>query len=478
MSNNLSKKVTSGLFWSFGERILAQGVSFVVSIVLARILVPAEYGIISMVLVFINIANVFVSNGLGESLIQKKDSDEKDFATIFTCGFVLSILLYFLLFFIAPFISAFYKNSLLTSVIRVLSIKLPIASVNGIQKAYVSKHMQFKKFFFSTLAGTVISGVIGILLALAGYGVWALVAQYLINSTVDTLVLLITVVWKPRLYFSKKSAKNLLGFGFKMMLSALINTVYSEMQSLVIGKKYTPNDLAYYKRGNQFPSLFITNICSAVSTVLFPTMANESNSIADVKKMTRKSLQITSYIITPLMIGLIAIADPLVRVVLTDKWLPCVPYLQLLCLAYLFQPVQTANCQAIKAVGRGDVYFWTEIIKKSVGVVLLLIALMHGVMAIAIAFVVTVMISSVITMVPNVTLLKYSIKEQIMDLMPSFVFSGIMFAAVYPISKVSLAYGLVMSIQIVVAVFLYVGMSYVFKEKSFLFLISFAKTKR
>lgn len=474
MSKDIRKSVTSGFMWSFGERILAQSVSFIVSIVLARILMPEECGVLSFLLVFINIANVFVSNGFGEALIQKKNSDEKDFSTIFWCSHLFSWVLYIIIFLLAPFISKVYNNELYTPVLRVISLKLPLASINTIQHAHVSKHLEFRKFFFSTLTGTIISGVAGILAAIAGWGVWALVLQYLLNSTIDTVFLLLTVKWKPRLIFSLASFKELMSFGFKMMMSALINTTYIEMQSLVIGARYTASDLAFYKRGNQFPSLFITNICTAVGKVLFPTMSNvqDKNSI---KNMTRRSMQITAYLISPLMFGLIAVSTPLVKVLLTDKWLPCVPFLQIACIQFLFQPLQAANCQAIKAMGKGGMYLKMEIAKKIVGIVLLIAAIPHGAFAIAIACAISIVISTIISMIPNASLLEYSYKDQVSDISSSLIMSIIMLISIYPITYLKLNSIVVLVVQVITGVAIYFSLSKLFQVQPYLYLMGFVK---
>ena len=474
MERDIKKSVSSGFFWSFGERILAQGVSFIVSVILARQLMPEQYGVVAIVLVFINIANVFVSSGFGESLIQKKDASKDDFSTIFWCSQFVAWLIYILLFITAPVIAAFYSNVELIPVIRVLSIKLPLASVNTIQHAYVSRHMQFKKFFLSTLGGTLISGIVGILLAYNGFGVWALVAQYLVNSSIDTIVLLFTVDWKPSFRFSAQSAKSLMTFGSKMMAAGLINTVYSEMQSLVIGKRYTANDLAFYKRGGQFPSLFITNINTAVGKVLFPAMSNTTGK-QEIKNMTRRSMQVTAYLICPLMFGLIGIAEPLVKVLLTDKWLPCVPFLQLLCLAYVLQPIQTANCQAIKALGRSDVYLNMEIIKKIFGVILLIVSIELGVKAIAISFVVSVLVSTIISCFPNRKLLNYSYREQINDLYPSFLLGLLMLGIIYPIHIMPINSLVILVLQVIAGIAVYVGLSIATHNKTFSYLLNFIK---
>lgn len=364
--------VIAGLLWSFGERITAQLVTFLITILLARILTPQDYGVVSLILVFVTLANVFVSNGFGEALVQKQDATEKDFSTIFWCNFSFSLVLYGILFFAAPGIAAFYGNDLFCPLVRVLAIKLPISSISTIQHAYVSKHMQFKKFFFSTLGGTLISGVVGVIMAYSGFGPWAVVAQYLVNTAIDTIVLLFTVPWRPHFWFEVGEAKRLMSFGWKMTLSSFINSLYSEIRSLIVGKIYSAEDLAQYKRGQQFPQLFITNINTAVSAVIFPAMSLINDDLSEVKRLTRRSMVVTSYLIFPMMFGLGMIAEPLVSFLLTDKWLPCVPFLQLTCISFAFQPIQAANCQAIKAIGRSDVYLKTEIVKKTIGIGLLL----------------------------------------------------------------------------------------------------------
>lgn len=464
------KSVLSGLFWSFGERITAQLVTFIITIILARILTPGDYGVVSLILVFITLADVFVSNGFGESLVQKQDATERDFSTIFWCSFSFSVVLYAILFFAAPGIASFYNNDLLCPLLRVLALKLPISSVSTIQHAYVSKHMQFRKFFFSTLGGTIASGVVGVVMAYMGFGPWAVVAQYLVNTTIDTIVLLFTVLWRPHFWFDKHSAKVLISFGWKMMLSAFINSAYGEIRSLIIGKIYSAEDLAQYKRGRQFPQLFITNINTAVSSVIFPAMSLVNDDVSEVKRLTRRSMIVTSYLIFPMMVGLGVVAEPLVRFLLTDKWLPCVPFLQLACFADALQPIQTANCQAIKSIGRSDVYLKMEIAKKTIGIGLLLAFMHRSVMAVAVTDVVAVFISAIISVVPNKRLINYSYGEQIKDLLPSIIMSVVMGAAIYPISKLPTTPFVTFILQVVVGVALYFVMSKCSKNEAFEYL--------
>lgn len=465
------QNVISGFFWSFGERITAQLITFVVTIILARLLTPGEYGVVALILGFITLANVFVSNGLGEALVQDKQANEKDFSSIFWCSFVLSAVLYAGIFFASPFIATFFKNDTICPLLRVIALKLPISSISTIQHAYVSKHMQFKKFFFSTLGGTLISGVVGVAMAYMGFGPWAVVVQYLVNSSVDTIVLLITVPWRPHLWFDKRSAKRLIAFGWKMMISAFINAAYGEIRSIVIGKVYSTEDLAQYKRGHQFPQLFITNINTAVSAVIFPAMAKVNDDIAEVKRLTRRAMVVTAYLIFPLMVGMAAVAEPLVKVLLTDKWLPCVNYLQLACISFGLQPIQEANCQAIKSIGRSDVYLKMEIIKKTIGIGLLFAVINKGVTTIAIIEVVSICISAVISVIPNKRLIGYSIFEQIKDLLPSLVMSAIMGLSVYPFTFLSCAPLVIVSVQFVVGVMVYLILSKLTKNEAFEYLL-------
>lgn len=464
---SLKNKIINGFFWKFSERVIAQGISFLISVVLARILLPEEYGIIALVLVFITLANVFVSNGFGESLIQKKDADETDFSTIFYCSLVVSLGLYLLLFISAPVIGNFYESNQLTGVIRVLAILLPIASVNTIQQAYVSKHMIFKKFFISTLWGTLLSGVVGIWMAYHGFGIWSLVGQNLLYSIVETIVLFVTVKWRPQLKFSMSSAKKLISFSWKLTAAQLINTGYAQLRSLLIGKVYTASDLAYYNRGNQFPQLFIASIDSAIGSILFPAMANFNSDVSEVKRLTRQSMRTTAYIIFPLMVGLAAVAEPLISSVLTDKWLFCVPYLKWGCLYFAMQPIQTANWQAIKALGRSDVCFKYEIIKKFLGILLLVATIKISVYAVAITDGFMGVLMALINMYPNQKLINYHYSEQFKDLLPSLFAALLMGICVSSMKLVPVSNNLLLIIQVVIGIASYILLSLILKIEEF-----------
>lgn len=471
-------KVFSNFIWRFAERCDAQLVTFIVSIVLARILTPSDYGTIALVTVFTTILQVFIDSGLSTALIQKKDADDLDFSSVFYFNFVICIILYLIMFVSAPFIANFYKDSSLVSIVRVISLTLIISGVKGVQQSYVSRHMLFKRFFFSTLGGTIFSAVLGIIMAYAGFGVWAIVFQQLSNNAIDTLILWITVKWRPIKKFSWSRLKNLLSFGWKMLASSLLDTVYNNLRNMIIGKLYTSADLAFYNQGDKFPKLIVTNINTSIDSVLLPTMSNEQDNHVRVKDMTRRAIKISTYIMAPLMIGLAFCAKPIVQIVLTDKWLPCVPYLQIFCISYLFWPIHTANLNAIKAMGRSDLFLKLEVIKKFIGMILLLITMNISVMAMAYSLLISGLISQVINSWPNRYLLKYSYIDQIKDILPNIVMALIMGVFVYFINYLNLSVLVSLMIQIILGGIIYLVLSIFTKNDSFTYLINILKNRK
>lgn len=475
--NNNKQKVLSGLFWKFGERITAQTISMIVSIILARLLMPDDYGEVALVIVFINIANVFVSNGFGNALIQKKDADDLDFSSVFYINILISLVIYFVLFIMAPFISKFYNMPVLNPVLRILGIRIIIAAINSVQQAYVSKYMLFKKFFYSTLFGTLISGITGISMAYLGFGIWALVVQYLMNTCTDTVILWFTVGWKPKKVFSLKKVKILFSFGWKLLVSGLLDTGYNELRNLMIGKIYSSHDLAYYNQGDKYPKLIVVNINSSISSVLFPAMSQYQDNVQKIKDMTRKSIQVSSYIMWPLMFGLVLIAEPFVRLILTEKWLPCVPFIRIFCFSYGLWPIHTANLQALNAMGRSDLFLKLELVKKFIGITALIISLHRGPLAIAWSLFITGIISTFINSFPNRKILKYSYKEQIIDLMSPLLLSLVMVLIVYPVSFLKLPDLSVIILQIVTGTIIYIFISAITKNASFKYLTRLIKQK-
>ena len=328
--------VLSNMIWRFAERCGAQIIQFIVQIVLARILAPEAYGTVAIVVVIANIFQVFVDSGLGNALIQKKDADDLDFSSVFYFNLIWCFILYGIVFLIAPFIASFYNNQGLTAIIRVLCLTIIISGVKNVQQAYVSKNLQFKKFFWSTLTGTVLSAIIGIFMAYKGFGVWSLVAQRLVNLVVDTFALWVIVKWRPKRMFSFSRLKGLIGYGWKLLASALLDTIYNNLWQMIIGKVYKETDLAYYNQGNQFPNVIVTNINSSIDSVLLPVMSSEQDNKNRVREMTRKAIKTSTYITAPMTMGLAFTATAVVEVLLTEKWLPCVFFLRIFCITYMF----------------------------------------------------------------------------------------------------------------------------------------------
>lgn len=461
----------SNFLWRFAERCGAQIVTFIVSIVLARILTPEDYGKIALITVFTTIMQVFVDSGLGVALIQKKDADDLDFSSVFYFNFVTCLVLYAAMFIASPFIANFYNDSSLTPIIRVISLTIVISGVKGIQQSYVSRNMLFKRFFYATLGGTIFSAILGIALAYTGFGVWAIVAQQLSNTTIDTLILWLTVKWRPKKMFSWERLKGLLSFGWKMLASSLLDTVYGNIRSLIIGKLYSSSDLAYYNQGNQFPNVVVTNINTSIDSVLLPTMASVQDDSQRVKTMTRRAIKTSTYIMAPLMMGLAFCAEPIVRLVLTDKWISCVPFLRIFCITYMFYPIHTANLNAIKAMGRSDLFLKLEIAKKIVGMILLLSTMWFGVMAMAYSLLVSSVLSQIINSWPNRKLLNYGYLEQLKDIIPSIALAVLMGFCVNLVSLLDLSNIVTLLIQIPLGAVIYIITSELLHLESFNYLM-------
>lgn len=470
------KKIISNFFWRFAERCGAQFVTFIVSIVLARILSTKDYGTIALVMVFTTILQVFVDSGLGTALIQKKDADDLDFSSVFYFNFGVCIILYVGMFFLSPLIANFYDDELLIPIIRVISLTIIFSGIKGIQQAYVSRHMMFKRFFFSTLGGTIFSAFLGIVLAYSGFGVWALVAQQISNTAIDTLILWLTVKWRPQKIFSLKRLINLLSFGWKLLVSSLLDTCYNNLRNLIIGKLYSSSDLAFYNQGDKFPKVIVTNINTSIDSVLLPTISSAQDDRERVKNMTRRAIKTSTYVMAPLMMGMAFCAEPIVHLVLTDKWLPCVPYLRIFCTTYMFWPVHTANLNAINAMGRSDWFLRLEVIKKAVGMTLLLSTMWFGVMAMACSLLVSNVLSQIINSWPNRKLLNYSYLEQVKDFAPGILLAVFMGICVYFIGYIPLPTIVTFVIQIISGAAIYIALSAILKLEEFEYLTGMIKS--
>lgn len=473
--NTLKKNTLGGFIWRFAERCGAQGVQFVVSVILARLLMPEAFGTISLMMVFINILSVFIDSGMGSALIQKKDADDLDFSTVFYFNLFMCSFMYLILFLCAPLIAKFYNNSELTLLVRVIGLLLLFSGVKSIQQAYVFKNMLFKKFFFSTLIGTIISAVVGITVAYKGYGVWALISQNLTNSVIDMIIIWCLVKWRPKWMFSFERLKGLFSYGWKLLASALLDTGYNQLRTLIIGKVYSTADLAYYTKANNFPSIIITNVNSSIDSVLLPSMSSVQDSVESVKGMTRRAMKTSTYVMAPLLMGLAACGQSVISILLTDKWLPSYPFMVIFCITYMFYPVHTANLNAIKALGRSDLFLKLEIIKKVVGITAILITFKISVMAMAYSLLITSVLSQIINSWPNKKLMNYSYIEQLKDILPGILLAVFMGGCVYCINFLHLNNWLTLIIQVPLGAIIYIGLSALFKLESFTYILDMIK---
>lgn len=459
----MNNKIVNNVFWRFLESCSTELVSFVVSIVLARILLPSDYASVTIVMVFINILTVFVNGGAVTSLIQKKDANNKDFSTIFYFNLLTSIVIYTVLYFVAPVISKYYKMPDLIAVIRSMSLLLIIVVFKNVQYAYAAKQMMFKKFFYSSLIGTVISAIIGVIMAKNGFGTWALVFQQLLDALIDAIILWFSVGWRPKNKFSKDSFSELFGFGSKMFISQIINKIFSNLNTLAIGKKYAPTDLSFYNKGSRLPELVISNVNTSIDSVLLPAMSEIQDSKIKMKEMTKKSIKLSTFIIFPLMFGMIAVSKNFILIFYTEKWLECVPYLCIFSFSNMLYPFQTSNLNSIKALGRSDIFLIVEIIKKVLTVLMLLLTIRISVVAMALGSAIISVVSIAINALPNKKLINYSILEQIKDVSKSFILGLFMCFVVYYIGNLEINIYILFVIQILVGIIIYIVGCIIFK---------------
>ncbi len=430
---NVKQKTITSTIWKFLERFMAQAISLIVSILLARLLDPSDYSVVGIVTIFFTFANVLISGGLNTALIQKKDADNEDYSTVLYVSVLLSIICYAILFFCAPLIAQLYDQPSLVLIIRVMGLSLPITAVKSIWCAYISATLQFRKFFFATLGGTLVSAVVGITMALNGFGPWALVAQQMTNTAIDTLILILSTRIHIVLKVSITKLKVLFKYGWKVFVSSVIGVVYMETAPLAIGVKFTPNDLSYYTKGKSFPNLLSSTTTNTLSAVLFPVLARSQDDKPKLLAYTRRYMQVASFIIFPIMLGFLAVAENFVLVLLTSKWLPAVYYIQLYCVVCMFDVIAVGNCETIKAIGRSDVYLIMEIIKKSCYflILVLFIIFSNTPEILAISSIVCTLVQIAVNSVPNIKLIGYKLRHQVADLLPNFIIAALMAIVAY-----------------------------------------------
>ena len=421
--SSLKDKTVKGVIWSAVDRFSAQGIQFVFSILIARLLVPEDYGVIAMLNIFLAVSQTFIDSGFGTALIRKIDRTETDFSTVFYFNIAVAVFFYLGLFFAAPAIANFYNTPLLVPVTRVTAINLVIGSLSGIHNAKLSIAIDFKSRAKISIVSAVLTGSVGLWMAYSGYGVWALVVQTVFAGIIRTIMLWIIVKWYPKFVFSWQSFKEMFSFGSKLLASGLLDTIYNNIYPLVIGKVFSPTTLGVYSKANslaQFPSSNITSVLQSVTFPVLSTIQNEEDRLAAAYK---RFLRIAAFVVFPLMMGLSAVADPFIRLALTDKWEGAIYLLQIICFWMMWYPIHAINLNILQVKGRSDYFLKLEIIKKIQGVIVLCITVPMGIVAMCYGS----LISSIICLIWNTYYTKklfgYGFFAQMKDLFPVIMHS-------------------------------------------------------
>lgn len=456
-TESLKQKTTKGLFWSSVERFSNQGMSFLFSVILARMLAPSDFGIIAMITIFFAVAQSFVDSGFSNALVRKTDRREEDFSTCFYFNIGVGIIAYIVLFLIAPLVASFYNQPILSPIIRITGLGVVLNSLCVVQQALFTIKIDFKSQAKVTLSATIISGIVGVVLAYQGYGVWALVWQGVVMSLVRMGLLWLMSKWRPKTGFSKDSFHYLFGYGSKLLASGLLDTIYNNIYPIVIGKFYSPTQLGNYSRALSFAQLPSSNITSILQRVTFPVLSSIQDDLPRLQANYRRLLKLSAFIVFPLMMGLAAVAFPLIRVVLTPKWEGCSLYLQIICFALMWYPIHAINLNLLQVKGRSDLFLRLEIIKKIVGVCIMCITIPLGITAMCIGMVASSLISLFINTYYTGKLINIGCLKQMRDLTPIFINSLIMGGIVYFSIQISDNDILQLSLSIIVGVLSYIG---------------------
>lgn len=465
-NNTLRQQVFSGMVWRFMERGCVQVISFVLQIVLARLLEPEDYGVLAVLNVFISFSTTLINNGLGNAIIQKKDADEVDFNTIFYIQLGLAGVLVILLNIFSPYIASYYNDESLSIYLRVMSVILILEALASIQMTALRKSLQFKKSFYANVIGTVTSGVVGVAMALKGFGCWALIGSQISMKVALFLTYFFMVKWRPKAMFSFKRFKSLFSYSWKLTVAWLIGTLHQNVFTLVIGKRFSKTVLGFYDKGQNLPNTMKTTVNETISTVMFSALAKIQDDKEKMKESTRKMMSLTAFIIFPVMAGVAGVSKSFVYIFLTEKWAPCIPMMQLFCISLGINIISTTNMQSFNALGKSDVFMKLEIIKRSLSLLVLLLTSHINIYAVIIGLACMGVFSLVYNIFPNRKLIGYTLKEQIEDMLPSLILSVVMFLIVWQFDRLNMSFYIKIILQVLTGIVFYGGVSYLLKIKA------------
>lgn len=463
-----SSKIASSFAFKFTEQFLTKGIGLIISIILARLLAPEDFGQVAIITVFINLTLTVVQSGLGTALVQTKELHDSDYSTVFYISMALAIVMVLALYFLAPVIGAFYNSASIVAPLRFYALSLIFSAFNTIQTAKLQREMRFKATMVTNLVATILAGSIGVALALAGHGIWALVIYNFSFVFLSSLTMFIACRWVPNHMFNKQRAKTLFGFGWKMLISGLLNSLYVDIRSLIIGKKYSTEDLGYYNRGQQFPVIISQTVNLAIRSVMLPVLSSVQDERQKLKNMLKNSSVAGCFLLFPLMVGMALVAEPFIKILLTDTWLPAVFFMQIICIAESVMILKSANLTVIMAMGRSGLYMTIEAIRRimMIGVLLISVFAFNSIEAIVIGYAISEFIDVVIVLWPMKKLIGYGIFAQIKDLWKILLSTVIMAVAMFAISLIGLSMWPEIIIQFVVGVITYLFACWLLKENS------------
>lgn len=476
MSDNLKKETLKALFWSSLERFGSQFIQFAISIAMARLLSPEDFGLIAMLYIFINLSNTLINSGFGQALVQKREANYTDECSIFYFNIIVALFTIIILFFCAPFIADFYNQPKLIQMSRVLSLTLLFNSLGLVQRTLLTKNLEFKIQLKVSLLSICLSAILCIPMALNGYGVWSLVALFLCNDFFLTLFLWIFSPWRPSFVFSIISLKSMFSFGSRLFLVSLLNSVFGNIYQIIIGKLFSPSTLGFYSRADSLSKYPVTIISGIISSVTFPVFSRIQNDKKRLKSSVIKVSKMLTVITFPLMIGFITVAHPLVEVLLTEKWLPSVLYLQLLCLIGLVYPISVINLNALNAQGRSELFLKIDLVNKILILIVVMITYRFGIIAMIIGQIANSFFSLYLYSFYNSKLLTLTLKSQIKGMIPAFSVSIVMGLVVYSIKYIYLDDQLLLLvIQMTLGVLVYISLCFIFKISAFMEVIIIIK---
>jgi O-antigen/teichoic acid export membrane protein len=431
---SLGQRALGGFFWTAIEKFGGQGIQFLVLIVLARMLTPEEFGLVAMVMVFFSLSQNLISSGFAQALIREKKISEEDKSTTFYLNLILAIIMFAILWVTSPFIAAFFEQAKLIELIRFMSLTLFFFSVTIVQRAMFTQALKFKSMMYIEIASSVLTGIVAVVLAFMGYGVWALAVKFVAISFFNSIFFYVANPWYPKSFINTDSLKKLFSFGSNLMLSGLINTAFTNLYKIVIAKFFSAATLGFYAQAMNFRDMFSKHLINTLQKVTYPILSRTNDDQERLKQGYRKIIQVTSFFIFPALLGLGLVAEPLIRLTVGERWLQTVPMLQLLCLSGMLYHLHSINLNILKVVGRTDLFLKLEVIKKVKTVIVVAITLQFGIWGLLIGQVLNSYVSLFINMYYTTTFLDYSIKDQFKDLFPILLQSVPMVLVVFGIN--------------------------------------------